>query len=197
MPAFAQEARAGRSQLRTAGVPGRRDSILRRPQTAAWRTSWTAAAPFLSLIAGLKAASAARPDSSQVIRRAKSIERLRLMKRRLECFLTGGAKPWPAPIPRGGCRRCRALVTVFSKALWFRIGGVSVMPSLLVLADATASKGRAGQAVTRGRASRHQIGDVLRPGGEPLLGTVYSGFHTWFSAENFLVCPSARRKRTC
>ena len=60
-------------------------------------------------------------------------------------------------------------MTVFSKGLGFRIGGVSVMPLRLLLADATASKGRAGQAVTHGRASHHRIGDVLRPGGEPLL----------------------------
>ena len=72
-------------------------------------------------------------------------------------------------------------MTVFSKGLGFRIGGVSVMPLWLLLADATASKGRAGQAVTRGRASHHRIGDVLRPRGEPLLALIEGGVKEAFT----------------
>ena len=62
-----------------------------------WRNYWTAAAPFLRLIAGLKAATAARPDSSRVVRRAKSIERLVVKEEAFGVCPTAGAKPWPAP----------------------------------------------------------------------------------------------------
>ena len=89
---------------------------------------------------------------------------------------------------------------VFSKGLGFRIGGVSVMPLRLLLADATAGKGRAGQAVTRGRASHHRIGDVLRPGGEPLhalMGGVKRLFIHGSQLRTFSFVRSARRKRTC
>jgi hypothetical protein len=60
------------------------------------------------------------------------------MKRHLEWFRTADAKPWPAPFraPEGADGTV-ALATVFSGALGFRIGGVSLMPLRLVLADAT------------------------------------------------------------
>jgi hypothetical protein len=60
------------------------------------------------------------------------------MKRHLEWLWTAGTKPWPAPLrAREGADGTVALATVFSGALGFRIGGVSLMPLRLVLADAT------------------------------------------------------------
>jgi hypothetical protein len=65
------------------------------------------------------------------------------MKRHLEWFPTAGAKPWPAPFrAREGADGTVALATVFSGALGFRIGGVSLMPLRLVLADATNDRAR-------------------------------------------------------
>jgi hypothetical protein len=64
------------------------------------------------------------------------------MKRHLERLRTAGAKPWPAPFR--ALERADgtvALATVFSGALGFRIGGISLMPLRLVLADAAMVEG--------------------------------------------------------
>jgi hypothetical protein len=60
------------------------------------------------------------------------------MKRHLEWFRTAGTEAWPAPLrAREGADGTVALATVSIGALGFRIGGVSLMPLRLVLADAT------------------------------------------------------------
>ena len=83
-----------------------------------------------------KSATAAKPASPGVIRRTKSIERLLVNE---VAFGTGPdamCSDLACPIQRDGAVSADPYSRVFTGALGFRIGGVPLMPSRLILADA-------------------------------------------------------------
>ena len=87
-------------------------------------------------IAGLKATTAAKPDSSREVMEEDKVNRANIWNGSGRQVLCLGL---PHSAPREGADGSMAPATVFSEALRVRIGGVSLMPLRLVFAYAIIS----------------------------------------------------------